>query len=924
MKLRKTIIYTSIAAALGFTAIAQAQDQTGAVDADDSNVLEEVIVTGIRGSLQRSLDAKRSSESHVDIISSEDIGKLPDRNIADSLQRVPGVTISAASANEGAFDENDRVSMRGTSASYTQTLVNGHNIASGDWFVLNQTGTVGRSVSYSLLPSELVSQVIIRKAYEAKVVEGGLTGSIDIITHSPLNFDSGVTFGGNVGVVYADLPGETDPQLSALLNWKNDDATFGIMIQGFGQTRHLRRDGQEILGYNTIADTDAAAVAYPELEGVFYPTLVGSALFEQKRERKGGQITMEFAPTDNLTFVIDGFTSKLEASNYNRNYMLWGARIIQGGAVPDSDYVVRDNTLVDANFTADPTKQYGIYDQISRPGDESSAQYITGDVEWMMNDQWSFSGQIGTSKGRGKTPTQDVAEWDVGLGSGASWQLNGVGAADWNLGTTDTSQPGTPIDDVKLDWIFGYQDVDVKDQEDWFQLDSTVVMDSGVLSSIDFGIRSAKHERNLDQVTAQGPGCIDSNGNVVAFAWGQDYFCPEGTRSPFDPANWPSGYKNYPGDFGSGLGGNFPTDIWYYTPEQLSEYNEMTNRDPVSRFFFPAAYGLEEKTSAAYVQFNLQGNSWSGNLGLRYVKTQEDVTNYVNTSANDPDADTSSAFGPFKTVHTKNTYNDILPTANIRFDLNEDMDLRFSATRTLARADYSALAGAVSLSPPAVEGGVGTGSGGNPNLEPILSTNFDVSWEWYFAERALLSASVFYMDIDNYVALGQESVSIFTIDAQHPEGRYVDYDLTVPVNSSAKVKGFELAWQQPIGENWGVMANYSYADGDTKDGRPMLGTSKNTYNLGGYFETEKFSARLSYNFRSSFYSGLDRASAFYQDDVQSVDASIGYSFNEHFTVSLDGRNLTNEKIKYYAESKERPRSIYKNGTQYYLNLRFNF
>jgi iron complex outermembrane receptor protein len=296
----------------------------------------------------------------------------------------------------------------------------------------------------------------------------------------------------------------------------------------------------------------------------------------------------------------------------------------------------------------------------------------------------------------------------------------------------------------------------------------------------------------------------------------------------------------------------------------------------------------------------------------------------VNTTAADPDAITTSAFGPYKTVVTNPDYSDWLPTANVRYELTEDMYLRGSATRSLGRPDYSALAGSVSLLPPAVEGGTGSGSGGNPDLEPILSTNFDLTWEWYFAERALLSASVFYMDIDNYVALGRETRSIFTIDAQNPEGRYVDYELTIPVGSSADVTGFEVSWQQPFGENWGILANYSYADGDTADGSPMLGTSENTANLGGYFETESFSARVSYNYRSSFYSGLDRNSAFFQDDVQGVDATVGYAFNDNFTLSLDGRNLTDETIEYYAESTERPRSIYINGRQYYLNLRFNF
>jgi len=129
--------------------------------------LETVNITGIRASLEQSLNRKRDADTRVEVISAEDIGKMPDKNVADSLQRVPGVTISSAGANEGGFDENDRVSMRGTSPSLTQTLINGHNVAAGDWFILNQTGTVGRSVSYTLLPSELVRRVTVHKSAQA-------------------------------------------------------------------------------------------------------------------------------------------------------------------------------------------------------------------------------------------------------------------------------------------------------------------------------------------------------------------------------------------------------------------------------------------------------------------------------------------------------------------------------------------------------------------------------------------------------------------------------------------------------------------------------------------------------------------------------------------------------------------------------------
>ncbi|MFC5571215.1 TonB-dependent receptor [Lysobacter yangpyeongensis] len=912
MQLRKKVLSISIVAALGIAGPATAQDATTTAPAaqtapDDATTLDTVVVKGIRGAVQQSLESKREENSRVEVITSEDIGKMPDKNVADSLSRVPGVNISAASANEGAFDENDRVSMRGTSPSFTQTLIDGHNIGSGDWFVLNQTGTVGRSVSYSLLPSELVDKVVVHKSSEARLVEGGAVGSVDIVTRNPLNFDTGFSIFGSVGAVYADLPDKWDPQVSVLGNYKNADGSFGITVQAFSEERHLRRDGQEILGYEQIAPGSAIATSNPDLAGVFYPSLMGSALFEQERKRTGGMVSVQWKPTDALELEANYFRSDMKADNYNRNYMLWGARILgQGnGQAPDAGYVVRDNTLVQANFSADPTRQYGIYDQISRPGAKSNTEFFSVEGKWDVNEKLRLSGQAGTSEGHGETPTQDVAEWDVGKGTGAGWSMHGVGAADWNLGTADTGQPGTPNVDYGLDWIFGFQDIDVEDTEKWGQIDAEYFTSGGVLESIDFGVRTARHERNLDQVTAQGPSA---------------------DGSAFDPANWPQGFHNYPGDFGSGLGGHFPRNIWYFTEDQLAAFNAAhTNRDPVSRFYFPGAYGLEERSNAAYVQLNFAGERWNANLGMRYVETREDVTNFVNADASDPDAVLTSAFGPFKTLRTENTYKDWLPSANFKWNMSDDVVLRLAASQTMTRPDFSALAGAVSLLPPATVDGVGSGTGGNPNLRPILSTNLDATLEWYYAPRALLSVGVFSMDIDDYVSLSHVRQQFLTIDALHPApGVMVDYDLTVPVNTHAEVNGVEVAWEQPIGENFGVFANYTYANGDTDDGQPMLGTSENTYNVGGYFENDMFNARVSYTYRSKFFSGLDRASAFWQDEVDSLSASLGYKISDNFSVTLDALNLNNPKTKYFAESEDRPRSIYENGRQYYLNFRFKY
>lgn len=933
MKLRKTMLSASIVTALGFAGTAMAQETATVAQAStasqEAKDLDAVVVRGIRGAIEQSLQTKRDEVTRVEVITSEDIGKMPDKNVADSLSRVSGVNISAASANEGAFDENDRVSMRGTSPSFTQTLIDGHNIASGDWFVLNQTGTVGRSVSYSLLPSELVDKVVVRKSSEAKLVEGGAVGTVDLVTRNPLNFDTGFSVFGSVGAVYADNPSKTDPQLSVLGNYKNQDGTFGITIQAFSEERHLRRDGQELLGYEQIAADSAIAQSNPDLAGVFYPTLLGSALFEQERKRKGGMVSLQFKPTDSTEIEANYFRSDLEADNYNRNYMVWGARILgQGnGRAPLPGYVVRNNTLVHAEFAptpgVDPANASGIYDQISRPGAESNTEYFSLGGKWDVNDRLTFSAEAGTSEGHGKTPIQDVAEWDVALNQGAGWTIHGPGAASWNLGNTDTSQPGVPNTDFRLNWIFGFQDIDVEDKEDWAKIDGTYFFEGGTVSSLDFGVRDAKHERNLDQVTAQGPACL-VNGQV-------DPSCPPGSVSPFDPANWPQGFSNYPGDFAQGIGATFPRNIWYFSPQQLAEFNRFTNRDPVARFFFPGAYGLEERSTAAYAQLNFAGDRWTGNFGVRYVRTEEEITNYINTTADDPQAITTSLFGPYKTVLTKNTYNDWLPSANFKYDVTDDVVLRLAASRTLTRPDFSALAGAVSLLPPATAGGIGSGSGGNPNLEPILSTNFDATLEYYFMDRALVSAGVFYMDIDNYVALTRVRQQYLTIDANNPPpGNMVDYDVTIPFNSSAKVKGFELAWEQPFNDNFGAFANYTYADGDTDaednlgNPQPMLGTSENTFNIGAWFENNMFNARVNYTWRDQFFSGLDRASAFWQESIGSLSASVGWKINDNLSLSLDAMNLNNPKTTYFAENRDRPRSVYENGRQYYLNLRFNY
>jgi iron complex outermembrane receptor protein len=397
-----------------------------------------------------------------------------------------------------------------------------------------------------------------------------------------------------------------------------------------------------------------------------------------------------------------------------------------------------------------------------------------------------------------------------------------------------------------------------------------------------------------------------------------------------DPANYPGTFTNYPTDFNT-FGGSFPTDIWYWTPEQLAAYNGPgdVQRDPLAREYYQYAFEVEENNAAAYLQADFQGSRWSGNIGVRAVRTKEDIVTYTQTVASNPDAITTSLFGPFVGIPVEHTYNDILPSMNFKLDVSDDVVARFAFAKTMTRPDYSALAGFTDLSPPATVGGIGTGSGGNPDLKPIRSTNFDAGLEWYFKENSLLALGLFYMHLDNYVGFGSETNTYFTYSSQFPDGVDVPYLLTVPVNTKGRVQGFELTYQHALTDNIGVAANYTYADGKqtsevTNDDDRLVGNSKDTYNASAYFENERFNARVTYTHRSAFFSGLDRNTAFSQDEIGSLAASIGYKINDNISVTLDGQNLTDETLKYYARNKDQPRAFYKNGSQYYLSVRLNF
>ena len=525
---------------MGIAAEARAQD--------GGQQTQTVIVTGVRAALEQSLRQKRNADAVVEVVTAEDIGKMPDKNVADAIQRLPGVNTQSSAGGEGGFGENDRVSLRGTSPSLQQTLFNGHAISTGDWFVLNQYGgNVGRSSSFSLLPSELVGSIVVQKSATADLVEGGVSGAINVITRRPLDFRQPLTVEASVQANYNDLAKKTEPQVSALVSWKNAANTFGVLLQGFSEKQSVRRDGQEILGYTPISATSAAAIANPLLSGVKVPTFIGAALFEQKKKREGGAFDIEAKPSRDVGVDLNGFYSKLKAPHQNTNWLAAPANSINSANLVPTNPVVRNGTLVGAAFSSNS----GEVDNIYRPDAGGESWYIDLNGRWRATEDLSFTGKLGRTHGVGFDHSDVYYQNNVD--GGMVYALNGMLPATVSYPGGNTTKPGSTA------WAGGGEAQSV-DKEKYAQVDGTWrVRDNPWLQGVRFGARWTDHKRTAEHPLETRPG-------------------PNGFSNPGPVWNG----EMYPSDFGSDLGGSVFNNYFKYSGPALGAWGAV--HDYAGRF----------------------------------------------------------------------------------------------------------------------------------------------------------------------------------------------------------------------------------------------------------------------------------------------------------------------------------------------------
>jgi len=832
------------------------------------DALEEVTVTGIRGALQSAMDTKRDANAVVDSISAEDIGKFPDKNIAESLQRVPGVAINRGFAGEGG-----EVSIRGVDPELTQTLLNGQFVASTSWFSLAFNK---RSFNMDLMPSEAVKSVEVYKSPVASLDEGGVGGTVILNTRKPLEMDPFTVYA-STELMSNSIDSGTAPTFNGMFSWKDDSNRFGIM--------------GTISSAEIIGRANKAENYWEEGWGAS-----GFANFDQDRERQTIDLNSQFAATEKLTLGAHYFETTLDATNTNHNFLVFstGTSVYSeaSGAPASSNGRPLQGTLLGAT-PGEGANGWVILDDVNtrEPELKTDLKEFTADYD---GGSYRVSGVIGSTKanggnggnvntGWGLTPDSDLfavnggdvsVDFDMTKGTGMYMNVNGVDPAD---GSWQTLVAAPSLAETNL-W----------DQEDFAQADFELDVDMGLIKTLKTGVKVRDHVFGKNQYDYT----IDAAGVF-------------GTTDGITLAN--SGFGGGTIDVGSEVAAGGSDSR--YAAVNGDKLSSAVRNNVTARAFNYAAYGeVEEEINAFYVQADFEGERYRGNFGVRYVTTDVTAEAYVGQT-------------PFKST---GDYSDVLPSVNFAYDLADDLILRTSASKVMSRPSYGTLNPAVGN----INVEKNTAGAGDAGMDPFRANQFDLGLEWYFAENSYASAAVFYKDIDSFVT--SDTIQGELPEPQ-TDGSVENqlYTLTVPAQGAGGyVQGMELSYQQMFG-NFGVLANTTISDseGEAADGSKtkLPGNSDLSYNLTGFYEDDMFSARAAYTYRDDYLAeGTAISGALDTFEGQSyLDLTFTWHATENLDFSLQGVNVLEEvTVQRHTLGEQTNRVTTENGSRYFLKASY--
>jgi TonB-dependent receptor len=878
---------TAIASLVAFPALAQQAAPAPAAQADADAAAQDIVVKGVRGSLNSAAGVKRNAATVVDSIVAEDIGKLPDNNATEALQRVTGVQVSR-DLGEGAA-----IAIRGLPQ--VETTLNGRETF---------TAGAGRTFNLQDFPAELISRIDVYKAFTADLIEGGLGGLVDLRTRRPLDLP-GFTISGSVRGTYADSVKKTTPSGSLFIadKWDTGAGEFGILGSFSYQDRKYRQD---------IDGTGAPGARFDLVPGqsVFAPNGANQVVVIGERKRIGANVALQWRPAPNLELTLDGQYQRFQTTQqqYNANVTTAGITPVAGSAVlfPGTSNL-QDATYTNARLTAggterdtlDENKSIGLNAKWTLGG-----VIVTGDVGYTKskNDLYYTELDLLTTI---PTLTQHAGTNPPSLSSG-SYNLANI--ANYTVGALTRNENHYRGDEFAA------------------RLDAEYDFDGGFLKTLKGGFRYSDRKiaqvnpiRYTNQTAANNPALYPSLFQANAY---NAFYTRRGAGVDFQ--------RTYPYAVASNLRNNFAgvlSQLGLAAPVVTSESNLL------------AAFTAQEKSTAGYVMTNFgfdMGIPVDGNIGVRYVHTEDIITgNQLRTEL------VGGKLTPVNPhvvegVLVKNNYDNWLPSLNVRFHLTDKLQFRVAASKTLTRPDFNQLSPSLTVVP-----GQLTASQGNPNLQPIKSNNVDLSLEWYANHSTSLYIAGFYKRVNGFIFTRQTpGVTIGGVD---------NYVLSQPLNSGpGTVKGFEIGYQQFFDflpgalSGFGLQANGTYTDSKAPTTvvgftAPLTQLSKYSYNVAAIYEKYGISAKIAYNYRSSFLSSI-LAGAYtppggttvnytfpvYTKGYGWLDASINYDINKHVTITLDGQNLLRTQIQQYYDVRSRPGQFTIDDRQFMAGVRVKF
>lgn len=974
--LRGLLLTTSAAVLLPF----------GGASAQTGESEDIIVVTGIKGSLKQSLDVKRAADQVVDAISAEDVGKFPDTNLAEALQRITGVAIDR-SGGEGQF-----ITVRGLGPEFNAVTLNGRTIA---------TDNPGREFSFDVLSSDVLQRAEVFKTSTPNLQSGGIGALVNIVTARPL--DTGTSFTASAAGLYDTLRDEFSPQFSGVGSWANDSRTLGFLLGASYSDRRAQEDSSFTNGF-ALRTGDTTIDAPEGSSGLTDPADLG-ALPEgarvqqqvvdrrdiQDRERLTLNATGQISDGDRFTFTLDGLYTSFDVSSFATEFSGFFSPpfidpvIDANGTVvsfsrPGVDFIGRNPGL--AGVTG-PSQNDNV---LNAPNDRDAETYaIGGNFDWDVSDTFNATVDVAYSRATRESINPFVVIGALAPSSPLIELSNtdGISTITNIVGATDTS--------IQRLHFVNVNRTEVEDEIFEAKFDGTWTIDKGFLQDISFGGFFTDREKIQDtfdnfsptqgadifcafcgyNVALENPGILTpfsfdgflsgvSGANTVppqilGFSFEDAFAELNNTANITDPAR--NGLSTTEDPDGN------PVANFADSARGLNDAELIARRDAaggsIFGFFEPAfnpgaSFAVEETVYAAYFNTAWGGDfdgdlPWSANLGFRVAITETTSTGVdqpvIEFRESDGDTQLAPVFGAPTNISVDNRYVNFLPSFNLKVEPTDNTVVRLAFSETVTRPTLTSLGVNNSF---AGRSNAPTSTGGNPFLEAFESTNYDVSFAYYFGETGFFGVQGFHKEFDNFIESQTLPVDGVVVIPAGNVGNTTGMDLPVDVvfqdtrnrnGETGSITGVEVAFQTTFEnlpapwDGFGTQLNYTYVTSeiDRQEGTPVAdcdynGLSPHSFNASAFYEKGPLQARLAYNFRDEFlfqcFSNFSEPRT--RESFGQLDFSAAFDITTNFQIFAEGINITGEDSRDFSRFPNRFLTYSRTGSRYLLGVRAAF